>query len=86
MVIQTKKRKARLSVTVEPELRAVVDEIVRETKTNRSIVISQCLEELARNRKEVLMVKYYKTMASEHKEFAEKSVKVIQKIASSWSD
>ena len=86
MVTQIKRPKDRLSITVEPELKAVVDEIVKETKTNRSSVISQCLEELARTRKEALMIKYYETMAQEHRELDKKSAKVIQKIASSWSD
>ena len=86
MVTRIKRPKNRLSITVEPELKAVVDEIVKETKTNRSIVISQCLEELVRNRKEASMIKYYETMEQEHEEFANKSVKVIQKIASSWGD
>jgi len=86
MVTQIKRPKDRLSITVEPELRAVVDEIVKETNTNRSIVISQCLEELARNRKEALMIRYYETMAQEDEEFAKKSAKVLQEIASSWSD
>jgi len=82
MVVQT----TRLSVTVKPELKAVADEIAKENKTTRSKVISQCLEELARNRKEKLMIEYYQTMAREHRDFAKKSVKVIQNIASSWGD
>jgi len=48
----------RLSVTVKPELKAIASEIARENKTSCSKVISQCLEELARNRKENLMIKY----------------------------
>ncbi len=86
MVTQIKRGKDSISITVEPALIAVVDEIRKETKTTRSGVISKCLEELARNRKEALMIKYYKTMAQEDGEFAKKSVKVIQAIASSWSD
>ncbi len=86
MVVQTKTRKIRLSVTVSPELKAMIDEIKRETKSTRSAVISNCLEELARSRKDALMIKYYETMANEHKTFAKESVNVIQKIASSWSD
>ena len=82
MVVQT----TRLSITVKPELKAVADEIAKENKTTRSKVISQCLEELARNRKEKLMIEYYQTMAREHRDFAKKSVKVIQNIASSWGD
>ena len=86
MVIQTKRGKDSISITVEPDLLAVVDEVRKEKKTTRSGVISQCLEELAHNRKEALMIKYYETMASEQKAFAKKSAKVIQKIASSWGD
>lgn len=86
MVTQTKRGKDSISITVEPDLIAVVDEIRKETKTTRSGIISQCLEELARKRKEALMIKYYETMAKEHRDFAKKSVKVIQKIASSWGD
>jgi len=79
-------RATRLSITIKPELKAVADEIAKENKTSRSKVISQCLEELARNRKEKSMIKYYETMAKEHRDFAKKSVKVIQNIASSWKD
>ena len=86
MVTQKKRPKQRLSITVEPELTAVVDEVVKETATNRSVVISRCLEELARSRKESMMIKYYETMAKEHEDFAKKSVSVINKIASSWVD
>lgn len=86
MTTPTKRTKCSISITVEPELIAVVDEIKRETNTTRSGVISKCIEEMARNRKEALMIKYYETMASEHKAFAKESVKVIQKIASSWGD
>lgn len=82
MVAQT----VNLSVTVKPELIAIADEVARERKTNRSKVVSQCLEELAHKHKESLMIKYYQAMAREHRDFAKKSVKVIQSIASSWGD
>ena len=86
MATQTTRQKARLSVTVKPELKAVAEEIAKEKNTTKSGIISQYLEELARNRKDELMIKYYETMANEHRDFAKKSVKVIQKIASSWGD
>ena len=86
MVTQTKRGKDSISITVEPDLIAVIDEIRKETNTSRSGIISQCLEELARKHKEALMIKYYETMAQEHEDFAKKSVKVIQEIASSWSN
>ena len=79
-------KKARLSVTVEPELKTAAQEIAKERNTTPSGVISQCLQELAHNRREESMIKYYKTMANEHDEYAKESAKVIQKIASAWSD
>ena len=79
-------RTTRLTVTIKPELKAITDEIARENKTSRSKIVSQCLEQLARNHKEKLMIEYYKTMAKEHKGFDKKSVKVIQNIASTWGD
>lgn len=85
MAVQTK-RKARLSVTVEPELKMTAQVIAKERNTTPSGIISQCLEELASNRKKELMIRYYKTMAKEHDDFAKKSINVIQKIAASWGD
>jgi len=86
MVTQTTVRKVQLSITVNPALKAVAEEIAREKNTTPSGIVSQCLEELAHNREEALMIKYYETMAKEHKDFAKKTAKVIQRIASSWSD
>lgn len=86
MITQTAKRKARLSITVDPELKAIAEKIAKEDNTTTSGVISRCLEQLAHNRKEKLMIEYYQSMGKENDEFADKSVKVIQKIASSWSD
>ena len=86
MTVQTRTRKVQLSVTVNPELKLLAEELAKENKTNPSGFVSQWLEELARKRKETLMIKYYKTMAREHKAFAKESAKVIQDIASSWGD
>lgn len=79
-------KKARLSVTVEPELKIAAQEIARERKTTPSGVISQCLRELTDARREESMIEYYKTMAKEHLDFADKSAKVTQKIVASWED
>ena len=86
MVTQTTGRKVQLSVTVRPELKAAAEEIAKENNTTKSGIITQCLEELAHNRKEKLMIDYYQVMAKEDNDFVDKSVKTIQRIASSWSD
>lgn len=70
MGTQIKRGKDSISITVEPDLIAVVDEIRKETNTTRSGVISQCLEELARRRTLTLMEEGYKAMAKENKDFA----------------
>jgi hypothetical protein len=88
MVIQTTKtlRKARLSVTVAPELKEFAETIAKEKNTTLSGIVSQCLADLAHNHKEKLMIEYYQVMKKEDDEFARNSTKVIQKIASSWSE
>jgi hypothetical protein len=85
MVTQVK-RKARLSVTVAPELKAFAEEIAKKTNTTPSGIVSQCLKELAHNHKEKLMIEYYQAMTKEEDKFAKESISVIQKIASSWRD
>ncbi len=86
MVTQSTGRKVQLSVTVRPELKVLAEEVAKENNTTTSGLISQYLEDLAHKRKEALLIKYYETMAQEHDDFAKKSVGVIQRIASSWSD
>ena len=70
MVTQIKRGKDSISITVEPDLIAVVDEIRKETNSTRSGVISRCLEELARRRATALMEEGYKAMAKENEDFA----------------
>ena len=77
---------AKLSISLPKNLISFADEVANEENISRSKVVSRCLEELARTRKENLLIEYYKTMAKEHEDFAKKSVKVIQNIASSWGD
>ncbi len=71
MVTQIKRGKDSISITVEPDLIAVVDEIRKETNTTRSGVISKCLEELARKRTIKLMEEGYREMAEENRLLAE---------------
>lgn len=86
MVIQAKQRKVRLSITVAPELKKLANELAEETNSTPSGIISQCLQDLANKRKDDAMISYYKDIAAENKEIAQKSIKVIQKIVSAWGD
>ena len=80
MITQTKRLKDSISITVEPNLIAVVDEIRKETNTTRSGVISQCLEELAQRRTTALMEEGYKAMAKENKDFAKMSFELQRQV------
>ena len=80
MVTQIKKGKDSISITVAPDLIAVVDEIRKETNTTRSGVISQCLEELAQRRTTTLMEEGYKAMAKENKDFAKMTFELQRRV------
>lgn len=83
MAMQTK---TRFTIYTRPELIALTEKIAKETKTSRSKVVSQCLEELARKRTMELMEEGYKAMAKENRDFDKNAVKVIKRIAASWGD
>ena len=60
-----------ITVSIPSRLVSVVEEIVEEEKTNRSKVISQCLEEFVQKRMEKLMEEGYREMAEENRLLAE---------------
>jgi metal-responsive CopG/Arc/MetJ family transcriptional regulator len=80
MVTRIKRGKDSISITVEPDLIAVVDEIRKETNTTRSGVISRCLEELAQRRATALMEEGYKAMAKENKDFAKMAFELQRRV------
>ncbi len=59
-----------ITVSVPSKLVSVVEEIVKEEKTNRSRVISRCIEEMAKKRTIRLMEEGYMAMAEEQKQIA----------------
>lgn len=60
-----------VTISIPSKLIAAVEEIVKENKTNRSKVISQCLEEFIQKRTEKLMEEGYREMAEENRLLAE---------------
>ena len=77
MVIQTKRRKATLSISINPELKVLAEEIAKENKTTPSGFISQYLEEIARKRMIKLMEEGYREMADENRLLAEQSLFIV---------
>jgi metal-responsive CopG/Arc/MetJ family transcriptional regulator len=87
MVTRVSNRKNnQISISIKKELIELADQVARETNTNRSKVISDCLEELARQRKEQLMIKYYQYMDSEKEKFLNNTQRVISDIVAGWGD
>ncbi len=84
MVVRTMTRKARLSVTVSPELKAAAEEIAKENNTTPSGIVSQCLEELTQKRARKLMEEGYLAMAEEHRQFAKLSARATAEVVPSW--
>jgi len=81
MVVQTT---TRFTIYTKPELKELVERVAKETKTSRSKVVSQCLEDLARKRNIELMEEGYKAMAEEHKQFAKLSAKAAAEAVPAW--
>ena len=81
MVVQTKKRKATLSLSVNPELKVLVEEVAKENNTNPSGFISQYLEGIARKRMIKLMEEGYREMAGENILLAEQYLPIA---AETW--
>jgi len=65
-----------ITVSVPSRLVSVVEEIVKEEKTNRSRVVSRCLENMARERMIKLMEEGYREMANENRVLAEQSLSI----------
>ena len=81
MAVQTT---TRFTIYTRPELKELVEIVAKETKTSRSKVVSQCLEELSRKRNIKLMEEGYRAMAEEHKQFAKLSAKAASEVVPAW--
>lgn len=65
-----------ISVTVPSRLVSFIEEIVKEEKTNRSKVISRCIEDMVKKRIMKLMEEGYREMADENRLLAEQSLSI----------
>ena len=78
--------KTTLSISIDPELKALAQEIAVEQKTSPSGLLSRYLESMALKRREELMRTYYETMNSENSEYNRKSLGIINRVVSGWGD
>ena len=73
-----------ITVSVPSRLVSVVEKIVKEEKTNRSRVISRCIEDMARKRTRKLMEEGYKAMANEQKQIAGEFLELQSEVVPDW--
>ena len=70
----------RITVNITKRLVDFVDEMAKEHNTSRSKVISDCLEDLEKKRKQARMEKGYRALAKEHEDFAEMAVGIAAEV------
>ena len=73
-----------VTVSLPRDLVRFADELVKETKTNRSRVISACLRELADKRLREQMEEGYKAMAEEHRRFTAVAMNLAHEVLPEW--
>ena len=78
------KKNGQISISIRQDLIDLADQVASEKKSNRSRVIAECLEELARQREVLSMIKYYQSMNAEQEQFLEDAKPTISDIVESW--
>ena len=74
----------RLTASVPQDIIKGTDEIAAATKTSRSKIITNCLQEMINSRKQQLLREGYKAMAKEHSDFAKLSEDAAKEVLPEW--
>jgi metal-responsive CopG/Arc/MetJ family transcriptional regulator len=69
-------RVTKMTVSIPKRLVDFADEMANEQKTSRSKVISGCLEDLEKKRKQARMEEGYRALAKKHEEFAQMAAEI----------
>ncbi len=77
-------RTTKLTISLSKDLVQLADKIASEKKISRSQVISECLNEIAKKRKDELLKEGYLAMAEEHKKLAEMVLPAQREILPEW--
>jgi len=75
---------ARLSASVPKYIIDETEKIAAMRKLSRSKLISECLEEMIRNRRRQLLVEGYKAMAEKHNDFAKLAQNAAEEVLPPW--
>lgn len=74
----------KITVSLPKDLVQFTDEVAKETKTNRSKVVSSCIREIADKRLRERMEEGYKAMAKENRQFANEAIKLALEVLPEW--
>lgn len=77
-------RTAKVTISLPEELVQLADRLARERKTSRSQVFQACLQDIARQKFEADLAEGYRAMAEEHKEFAERAIRIAHEVLPEW--
>ncbi len=77
-------RAKKVTISLPRDLLQVTDEVAKETKTNRSKVVSSCLRELAERRLQEQMEEGYKAVAKEDRQFANGAINLASEVLPEW--
>ena len=77
-------RTAKVTVSLPRELISLTDQVAREKKTNRSQVVSSCLQELAERYRVKEMTEGYEAMAKEQKQFVAVASEIAHEVLPEW--
>jgi len=75
---------AKLTISLPKSLISFADEVASEKNISRSKVVSNCLRELAQERKIQLMEEGYKAMAEENRKFAKMAFELQRRVVPEW--
>lgn len=75
---------AKVTISLPLDLLKYADKMAEEQKTNRSQVISECIREIVKKKKEEELKEGYLAMAEEHKKFAALVFEAQREILPEW--
>jgi len=74
----------KLTISVPKSLAVFADQMAKERHVTRSKIVSMCLADEKRRKKDELMKEGYLAMAHEHSEFVESAEGIVSEILPAW--
>lgn len=76
----------RVTISLSKDLVLFIDKVAEERKTNRSEVVSSCLQGAAKKQLEAELEEGYRAMAEEHRKMAELAFEAQREVVPEWKE